>query len=282
MILVWHLPSGHWNTAKVILLLKEMISKHGIPEILCSDNGPQYTSAQFTEFCTSWDITHETSSPHYPQSNGFTEACAKSVKHALQCSKYSSADPQLALLVLQATPINGKLPSPAELLYWHQLRTTIPTKICKTDPAALQVCEWIATHSDTCKSQADEHCKPLAPLYAGQPVAMYDTLHKIWIPATVVCILPKDSYQVYTSNGAVYCHMRQHLHECSIKPADTVPDPTTTTLQAPTRPHFSVPQPAPTKPTQPVLPMPAAPATPVTPKPLSQRSPLHLCMQHPA
>ena len=117
MILIQCLPSGQSNTVKVISLLKEMLSEHRIPKVLCSDNGPQYVSAQFTEFCTSWGITHETSSSHYPQLNGFDEACVKSVKHALQCAKYSGADPQLALLALQATPIDAKLPSPAELLY---------------------------------------------------------------------------------------------------------------------------------------------------------------------
>ena len=30
-------------------------------------NGPQYASAQFTDFCISWGITHNTSSLHYPQ-----------------------------------------------------------------------------------------------------------------------------------------------------------------------------------------------------------------------
>ena len=80
---------------------------------------------------------------------------------------------------------------------------------------------------------------------------MYYTLHKIWVPTIVVCVLPKDSYQVHTSDGIVYHHTRQHLHECSVKPADTVPDATTTTLQAPARPCISVPQPAPTKPVHP-------------------------------
>ena len=85
-------PSGQNNTIKAISLLKEMFSEHGIPEVLCSDNGLQYASAQFADFCTSWSITHETSSPHYLQSNGFAEACVKSVKHALQHDKYSSAN----------------------------------------------------------------------------------------------------------------------------------------------------------------------------------------------
>ena len=68
--------------------------------------------------------------------------------------------------------------------------------------------------------------------------------------------------------------MRPHLCECSVKPADTVPDATTTTLQAPARPCVSVSHPAPTKPAQPVQPTPvttkphttAVPTTPAVPK----------------
>ena len=84
MIFVQCLPPGQSNANKVISLLKEMFSEHGIPKVLCSDNGPQYASAQFTDFCMSWGISHETSSLHYPQSNGFAKACVKSAKHALQ------------------------------------------------------------------------------------------------------------------------------------------------------------------------------------------------------
>ena len=137
MILIWHLPSGQSNTIKVVSLLKEMFLEHRIPKALHSDNSPQYVSAQFTEFCTSWGITHETSSPQYPQLNGFAEACVKSVKYALQHAKYSSANPQLTLLALWTTPINARLPSPGDLLYQCQIWTTIPTRICNTNPAAL-------------------------------------------------------------------------------------------------------------------------------------------------
>ena len=70
--------------------------------------------------------------------------------------------------------------------------------------SAIQVCEQINTCSKAAKSQADKHSKTLVPLYASQPVVMYDTLCKIWIPATVIHVLLKDSYQVCTSNGMVY------------------------------------------------------------------------------
>ena len=100
MIFVQCLPPGQSNANKVVSLLKLMFSEHGIPKVLHSDNGPQYASAQFADFCMSWGITHKISSPHYPQSNGFTEACIKSVKHTLQQAKYSGANPHLALLAL--------------------------------------------------------------------------------------------------------------------------------------------------------------------------------------
>ena len=137
MIFIQHLPPSHSNANKVVILLKEIFSEHGIPEVLHSDNGPQYVSAQFANFCMSWGITHETSSLHCPQSNGFTEACIKSIKHALQRAKYSSADPQLTLLALWATPIDTKLPSLAELLYQCSLRITIPAKIHNKDPSSI-------------------------------------------------------------------------------------------------------------------------------------------------
>ena len=84
MIFIQRIPPGQSNANKVVSLLKEMFSEHGIPEVLGSNNGPQYVSAHFADFCISWGISHETSSPHYLQSNRFTEACVKSTKHALQ------------------------------------------------------------------------------------------------------------------------------------------------------------------------------------------------------
>ena len=165
------------------------------------------------------------------------------------------------MLALRDTPIDTKLPSPAELLYQCRLRTTIPAKICNNDPSAIQVCEQTDTCSEATKSQADKCSKTLAPLYAGQPVAMYDTLRKIWVPATVICVLPWSSYQVCTSNGSTYCCMWRHLHECSVKDINTVPNGTTATLQVSTRHHFSVAQPALPQPAQCMQPTSTAPAT---------------------
>ena len=113
----------------------------------------------------------------------------------------------------------------------------------------------------TTTHQPYKHSKTLAPQYAGQPVAMYDTLRKIWVPATVICVLPWNSYQVCTSNSSTYCCTQRHLCECSVKAADTVPSGTTATLQALLRPHFITEQPALPAPAPCMQPTSAAPAT---------------------
>ena len=74
VILVCHLPTGQSNSAKVIQILEGWFCDHGTPEVQCTDNGLQYASATFVDCSFEWGFTHETSSPHYPQSNGFAES----------------------------------------------------------------------------------------------------------------------------------------------------------------------------------------------------------------
>ncbi|KAL8609510.1 hypothetical protein ACOMHN_009412 [Nucella lapillus] len=58
-------------TAEVTInKLKNVFSRHGIPDIIITDNGPQFASSAFTSFARTWGFDHVTSSPHYPQSNG--------------------------------------------------------------------------------------------------------------------------------------------------------------------------------------------------------------------
>ena len=58
--------------------------------------------------------------------------------------------------------------------------------------------------------------------------------------------------------------MWRHLCECSVKAVNTVPSGTTATLQAPTKHHFSVGQPASPPPALCMQPITTTPATPAT------------------
>ena len=61
MPIIWKVPHGQCNSSKVISLLKEIFSKHGSPETLVCDNGPQHASTAFAEFVDEWKFTHMTS-----------------------------------------------------------------------------------------------------------------------------------------------------------------------------------------------------------------------------
>ena len=222
-----------------------MVLWYGTPEVLCTDNGPQYASTAFAHCSIELGFTHETSSPHYPQSNGFVDSFFKIVNHTLWHAKYNGTNPRIALKQLKATLVDAKLPSPSQMLYNHKIYTTILSRICNTDSAALQVQDHLENWVEQAKSYANKHSKKLAPFYAGRPIATVDTLRKIWIPATVVNVLPKNSYQVCTANGTIYHHTRCHLQECSFRCYDAGSKaPSATLEQAHTRFPRPLPQPA--------------------------------------
>ena len=62
------------STHAVIKELEMIFTEFGRPFVLKSDNGLCYTSREFHDFLEFYKIHHIMSSPHYPQSNGFTEA----------------------------------------------------------------------------------------------------------------------------------------------------------------------------------------------------------------
>ena len=90
------------TSSAVISGMKSIFARHGIPELLISDNGPQYVSKEFKEFSEKYNLKHITSSPHFPQSNGQVERTVKAVKRLLS----QLDDPFLALLTYLALASN--------------------------------------------------------------------------------------------------------------------------------------------------------------------------------
>ncbi|KAL5506378.1 hypothetical protein EMCRGX_G008003 [Ephydatia muelleri] len=119
------------SSQTMIGILKSVFARFGIPEILVTDNGPQYASKHMAEFAKSYGFQHTTSSLYYPQGNGQAERTVKTVKSLIQ----NADDPFLALLNYRATPLPWCNLSPAELLFGRRIRTTIPQLPCQMVPS---------------------------------------------------------------------------------------------------------------------------------------------------
>ena len=113
----------------VINHLKSIFARHGIPQTVVSDNGPQYSSVEFAQFARDYKFNHITSSPRFPQTNGESERAVQTVKGLLKRSK----DPYLALLAYRSTPLKLGY-SPAELLMGRALRATVPIQLQQLQP----------------------------------------------------------------------------------------------------------------------------------------------------
>ena len=110
------------TSGAIIEALKSVFSRYGMPEIVMSDNGPQYSSNEFNVFAKKYNFSHVTSSPLFPQSNGQVERAIQTVKKLLK----RSDDPYMALLTYRSTPLHWCNFSPAELSMGRRLRTTLP------------------------------------------------------------------------------------------------------------------------------------------------------------
>ncbi len=115
------------TTRSIVKDLKAMFACYGVPDVLVTDNGPQFISAEFAVFARTWDFEHITSSPHHPQSNGKAENAVKTVKRLFKKCKKSGQSEFLALLDWRKTPIEGVGTSPAQRLMGRRGKTLLPT-----------------------------------------------------------------------------------------------------------------------------------------------------------
>ena len=82
------------TSASIVSAMKTIFSRHGIPQTVISDNGPQYDSSEMKQFSLTYGFKHVTSSPYYPQGNGHAECMVKTVKSLLR----QTSDMALTLL----------------------------------------------------------------------------------------------------------------------------------------------------------------------------------------
>ena len=113
------------SSKTVIECTKSVFAQHGIPTTVKSDNGPQYTAAEYKEFSRSWGFKHITVSPYHPKGNGLAEKAVQTIKHLLKKAKADKKDPYLSLLEYRNTAVNN-IGLPAQLAMGRRLDSVLP------------------------------------------------------------------------------------------------------------------------------------------------------------
>ncbi|CAF2039059.1 unnamed protein product [Rotaria magnacalcarata] len=119
----------HPSTKTTIDALSSLFSRYGLCETIVSDNGSQFTSTEFSDFCVRNGIKHITTSPGHPQSNGQAERYVDIVKSALKKGLYNGGKISDVLLrflfCYRTTPHATTNLSPAELFIKRQFLTVL-------------------------------------------------------------------------------------------------------------------------------------------------------------
>ena len=159
------------NAKAIIQACKANFARHGIPEMVMSDKGPQFANAEFRQFTREWEFVHKTSSPYYSRSNGKAESAVKIAKKLVKKAVQDGRDPWMALLEQRNTPTQGLLSSPVQRLMSRRTRTLIPTSLTQLQPRIEHgVQEKLQAKRDNAKRYYDRGAKVLPNLYEGQPI----------------------------------------------------------------------------------------------------------------
>lgn len=203
------------TSTAVITKLKVAFARHGVPEDVISDNGPQYSSGEFGTFARAWEFTHTTTSPYHPQSNGLAEKSVQNAKMLLEKAKADKRNTYLSLLEYRNSPVDG-FKSPAQLLMSCRCKNVGAKRLHKQQ---LQKCYY------------DRSAKHLCQLKEGQVVRMQE--QEYWKPAAIISTANTErSYHVST-DGQEYRRNRHHLLDTK-EPRRSCSDDATEPCEEPT------------------------------------------------
>ena len=156
------LPSGHYifvilddysrfpevrilsstSANQTIDALEEIFASRGIPEVVKSDNGPPFQSAEFKAFAKSIGFTHRKVTPYWPEANGgvesFMKGLGKVTRSAQLMQKRWKSEMYQFLRNYRATPHSSTGKAPATVLNGYPLRTKLPEFSMRKDPADIQ------------------------------------------------------------------------------------------------------------------------------------------------
>ena len=173
---------------RTVTELRTIFARLGIPEVLVSDNGPQFSSEVFRDFMRANGVLHLTSPAYHPATNGQAEKGVGIIKQALR--KLDSSDLRRSLDVFlhayRNTPHTATNRAPAEMMIGRPLRSRLDLIRPTVQPEALST---MKSRSFTLGQQVK------ARAYLGPKQWITGVIQEILGPKTYVVEMLEKPYQ---------------------------------------------------------------------------------------
>ena len=179
------------------------------------DNGPCYSSREFHNFLSFYQVDHVTSSPHHPQSNGFAEALVGIAKKLMEKSLKEGKPWNFGLLQYQTTPISSTLPFPLEMLTGRKPHSNLP----QIPPSIGHNMDTSRIHKELLRRQptTTSTSTGATELEPGQPVFVKEVHGNIWRTATIdQPAAEPDSYWVRFPDNSILRRTRSMVKPRSL------------------------------------------------------------------
>ncbi|XP_044757738.1 uncharacterized protein K02A2.6-like [Coccinella septempunctata] len=119
------------TSAVIINHLSEIFCRLGIPRSIRADNGPQFASQEFKNYCSHNNIELIHTPPYWPQANGEVENMNRAILKRLQKAQPNKQNFKTELqkftMMYNVTPHGTTGKSPSELMFNRTVRDKIPS-----------------------------------------------------------------------------------------------------------------------------------------------------------
>ena len=185
------------SSAAVCAEIATIVTELGLPHIIRSDNRPCYNSKEFQQLLQCYNITHHTSSPHHPRSNGFVERMVGVAKKLMDKAGSEGKLWISGLYEYRVTPQSGSIALPLQLI----TQCTPREKDLSQLPSTVGAQEMYETYQELIRKQQSKPEKNYIELTPGMAVWVQHRQNTSWEPATVVSQCNSNSYWIMQENG---------------------------------------------------------------------------------
>ena len=194
------------TSSNCIKILESLFARFGFPLRIVSDNGPQFTSREFSEFLRTYGISHSLTAPYKPATNGEAERFVQTLKNFLKVVSLNSTNSDELqslvssfLLTYRTTPHAVTHSTPSELLLKRNVRNVLDV----VKPSR-ELSSNVGLYPNV----------QVRSFEVGDAVMRRCFVGKVsWVEGTIMKRLGKLHYLVKSGHRLVKCHVDQ-LKKC--------------------------------------------------------------------